>query len=339
MKKLALLIALVALCSCGKAPKEDAVVSNVPTEEASQPTKRVVTVTCTGDVTLATDKNAPQENSFVATVQQKDDYSYFFKNVADIFEEDDLTIVNFEGTLSERGTRMSKEFAFRGNPEYVNILTGVEAATLANNHSSDYGSESYTDTVTTLEEAGIAAFSGTDTEVVEVNGVNVGLVGVYGLTEKGRSELEYAMNSVKEAGAELIIVNAHWGAEKATTPNETQKELAYEAIDLGADLVVGHHPHVIQGIEKYKGKYIAYSLGNFCFGGNRNPSDKDAYIFRQTFTLDTEGTVEDDDNILIIPCSISSVDGRNNYQPTPLEGEEKDRVWEKITERTKAISE
>lgn len=339
MKKLALLIALLSLCSCGKAPADNTVVSDDIQEEVAQPTKRVVTVTCTGDVTLATDKNAPQENSFVATVQEKDDYSYFFKNVADIFEEDDLTIVNFEGTLSERGTRQNKEFAFRGDPEYVNILTGVEAATLANNHSSDYGEESLEDTINTLEEAGIAAFSGTDTEVMDVNGVSVGLVGVYGLTEKGREALEPAMEAVKEAGAELIIVNAHWGAEKAATPNDTQTELAHKAIDLGADLVIGHHPHVIQGIEKYKGKYIAYSLGNFCFGGNRNPSDKDAYIFRQTFTLDTDGIVEDDDNILIIPCSISSVSGRNNYQPTPLEGEEKDRVWEKITERTEAIAE
>ena len=90
---------------------------------------------------------------------------------------------------------------------------------------------------------------------------------------------------MKKAGAQIIIVNFHWGIEKQYTPDENQKALAHLAIDEGADLVIGHHPHVLEGIEKYNGKYICYSLGNFCFGANRNPKDKDTMIFQQTFTL------------------------------------------------------
>lgn len=343
MKKLILILtACCCLCSCGTQEKTvtEKTSKKESVEDAAKPSKKVVTVTAVGDCTFATDDAAAADDSFVSMVEEQDDYTYFFENVADIFEEDDLTIVNFEGTLSERGKRQDKQFAFRGDPEYVEILTSssVEAANLANNHSSDYGKESYDDTIEYLEDAGVAVFDGTDIEIMEINGVTVGLVGIYALNETRAAELEPAMEKVKEEGAELIVVNFHWGEEKAKTPNSTQKELAHKAVDLGADLVVGHHPHVLQGIEKYNGKYIVYSLGNFCFGGNRNPSDKDTMIFRQTFTLEN-GEPEDDDDILIIPCSISSVSDRNNYQPTPLEDEEADRVTEKIAERTKAISE
>ena len=343
MKKLILILtACCCLCSCGTQEKTvtEKTSKKESVEDAAKPSKKVVTVTAVGDCTFATDDAAAADDSFVSMEEEQDDYIYFFENVADIFEEDDLTIVNFEGTLSERGKRQDKQFAFRGDPEYVEILTSssVEAANLANNHSSDYGKESYDDTIEYLEDAGVAVFDGTDIEIMEINGVTVGLVGIYALNETRAAELEPAMEKVKEEGAELIVVNFHWGEEKAKTPNSTQKELAHKAVDLGADLVVGHHPHVLQGIEKYNGKYIVYSLGNFCFGGNRNPSDKDTMIFRQTFTLEN-GEPEDDDDILIIPCSISSVSDRNNYQPTPLEDEEADRVTEKIAERTKAISE
>lgn len=100
---------------------------------------------------------------------------------------------------------------------------------------------------------------------------------------------------------------------------------------------MGHHPHVLQGVEKYKGKYIAYSLGNFCFGGNKNPTDKDTMIFQQTFTVTAEG-VEINDNINIIPCSLSSVSSHNDYCPTPLEGDAAKRVQDKIEQYSEGLS-
>lgn len=102
-------------------------------------------------------------------------------------------------------------------------------------------------------------------------------------------------------------------------------------------MVIGSHPHVIQGYEKYHGRYIVYSLGNFCFGGNPNPSDKDCMIFQQTFTV-TGNDVATDDNINVIPCSISSVSGSNNYQPTPATGDEKTRIEAKIKKSSDSIA-
>ena len=112
--------------------------------------------------------------------------------------------------------------------------------------------------------------------------------------------------------------------------------LGHAAIDNGADLVVGHHSHVLQGIEKYRGKNIAYSLGNFCFGGNTAPADMDTIIYQQTFTF-KDGELVEDDNTNIIPCRITSETGFNNYQPTPAEGEEGERIMEKLQERSSQI--
>ena len=120
-------------------------------------------------------------------------------------------------------------------------------------------------------------------------------------------------------------------------PDSNQMTLGRLAIDEGADLVCGHHPHVLQGIEEYKGKNIVYSLGNFCFGGNSYPSDMDTMIFQQTFTVDKNG-VKADNVTNVIPCSISSEYDYNNYQPTPAQGDEADRILAKIQERSSWIT-
>ena len=296
--------------------------------------EKKVTMTAVGDCTLATDINADPNGSFKSVAESLNgDYSYFFKNVSPIFSEDDLTIVNFEGTLSNQGTRQDKQFAFRGKPEYVQILTSssVEAANLANNHSADYGDVSLSDTIKYLNEAGISNFIGTNTAIRDVNGISVGLVGIDALDETEAAKLENVIGSVKSLGAQLVIVSIHWGEEKATAPNDTQIELAHKAIDAGADLVLGTHPHVLQGIEKYNGKYIAYSLGNFCFGGNNNPADKDTVIYRQTFTF-VDGVMQEDDNMTLIPATISGHDEYNDYQPAIAEGDRKTQIENKLIE-------
>ena len=303
-------------------------------EEEYTPDVRTVTITAVGDCTFATDINAPSDGSFVSYVEaNNNDYSYFLKNVAPLFSEDDLTIVNFEGTLSNQGERADKQFAFRGKPEYVNILTSssVEAANLANNHSADYGDVSLTDTIKYLNEAGISNFIGTNTAIKEINGISVGMVGINALNETEADKLEKVIGSVKSLGAQLVIVSIHWGEEKSNTPNEQQKELAHKAIDLGADLVIGTHPHVLQGIEKYNGKYIAYSLGNFCFGGNNNPADKDTVIYRQVFTF-VDGIMQEDDNMVLIPATISGHDEYNDYQPQIAEGDRKTSIQNRLLE-------
>lgn len=300
-----------------------------------------ITVSMVGDCTLGTDVNFDQSTSFDAFYQMKNDPGYFFQNVKDIFTADDLTVANMEGTLTTSNDRQQKTFAFKGDPSYTEILTrgGVEATNLANNHSHDYGDQSYEDTIQYLEAAGITTFGYDRTAVMDVKGIKVGLIGIYELKDGlGRQQQVIdTIQEVKDQGAQVIIVSFHWGTEKSNIPDDIQKTLAHLAVDQGADLVVGHHPHVLQGIEKYQGKNIVYSLGNFCFGGNKNPSDKDTMIFQQTFTVEN-GELVEDDVTNIIPCSLSSESGYNNYQPMVLEGSEKERVLQKIEEFSAALN-
>ena len=357
---LLVLIVGIALHSCSSSTKpasstetQDAAVSDKQdiqtggdTKDTSSdaeptPTQAPVTLTVSvvGDCTLGTDETFDYSTSLNAYYENygKD---YFLQNVKSIFQADDLTIANMEGTLTDSTQREDKTFAFKAPASYAGILTSgsVEAVNTANNHSHDYGEQSFTDTLSALDDAGIVHFGYDETAVMDVKGIKVGLVGIYELNDHlGREQqLKDNIVKVKSEDAQLTIVIFHWGNEKETVPDSNQTTLGRLAIDLGADLVCGHHPHVLQGIETYKGKNIVYSLGNFCFGGNSSPSDMDTMIFQQSFTFDN-GTLQDDNVTNIIPCSISSAQGYNNYQPTPAEGDEKTRIIEKIQERSAMI--
>lgn len=203
---------------------------------------------------------------------------------------------------------------------------------MANNHSHDYGEQGYEDTLQSLRDAGITSFGYDETAVIEVKGIKIGLVGIYELYDhlERTQQLKDNIAKVKEEGAQIIIVEFHWGNERETSPDSNQITLGHLAIDEGATVVIGHHSHVIQPIEKYNGRYIAYSMANFCFGGNSAPSDMDTFIFQQTFTVDENGQVAQDDNYEIIPCSVSSEDYYNNYQPTPATGDESQRIYNRV---------
>ena len=337
-----LLVGCKNLLTGGKKQKEETAIS----EEMEKTTKRKnktvsFTISAVGDCTFGTDENFAYEGSMPAKYDEVGDFNYFFENVKSVFEEDDLTIVNFEGTLTDSTTREDKQFAFKADKSYAEILTDgfVEAANLANNHSKDYGEQSYNDTMDALDEAGITNFGYDRVAIKKVKGIKVGLVGTYVLADGlgVKDSMEKNIQDLKDEGAQVIIASFHWGEEKAEYPNDVQVELAHAAIDAGADLVLGHHPHVLQGIEQYKGKNIVYSLGNFCFGGNMYPSDMDTMIFQQTFTL-KGGKLQEDNVTNIIPCSISSVEDYNNYQPTPAAGEKETEILNKINQRSQGLS-
>jgi len=325
--------------NCQKASSDS---QNTDSSNATVSSPVSLTLSVVGDCTLGTDETFDYDTSLNAYYENYG-ADYFLQNVKDIFSADDLTIANFEGTLTDSDEREDKTFAFKAPASYASILTGgsVEAVNTANNHSHDYGDQSFDDTLAALDDAGIVHFGYDETAVMDVKGIKVGLVGIYELYDHLEREQQLKDNiaKVKADGAQLIVAIFHWGNETETVPDSNQTTLGRIAIDEGADLVCGHHPHVLQGIETYKGRNIVYSLGNFCFGGNSSPSDMDTMIYQQTFTIDADG-VKKDNVTNIIPCSISSAayDGYNNYQPTPAEGDEATRILGKINERSSWIS-
>lgn len=298
-----------------------------------------VTISAAGDVTLGNHQNQDYYYSFRQAYDQAEDENYFFENVKDIFEKDDMTIVNLEGplTFSENMTE-GLTYVMKGDPDYVNLLTAgsVEAVSMGNNHRLDYGEEGSKDTVNVVTEAGITYAFDENIGIYETNGIEIGIVSVNEVYWGAGVEktLQTGIARLQEEGVDLIIACCHWGTEREYTPEEYQTTLGRKCVDWGADLVIGHHPHVLQGIDQYQGKYIIYSLGNFCFGANRNPEDKDTMIFQQTFTF-VNGEKQEEGDIRIIPCSISSISTRNDFKPTVAQGEEALRIIEKVNEMSK----
>ena len=207
---------------------------------------------------------------------------------------------------------------------------------MGNNHRLDYFEKGCDDTLEALESAGILYAYNDYTGIYEAQGILIGFVSVNGLGQGAGVEkyLKKGIDSLKEEGCQIILACCHWGIEREYYPEDYQKSLGKKCIDWGADLVIGHHPHVLQSIEEYQGKYIVYSLGNFCFGANRNPPDKDCLIVQQTFAF-VDGEKQEETTFKVIPCSVSSKASRNNYKPTPARGEEAQRILEKLNEYSK----
>lgn len=300
----------------------------------SQAASTKITLSAVGDCTLGADS---RYNTYFNNYYRQYGDTYFLKKVKGVFEKDDVTLVNFEGTLTSRTSRRSKAFTFKGPAKYVNILTksSVEMVNLANNHSEDFGTLSYRDTVETIKANGIGYCRNTAIWYKTVNGVKIAFLGFDAVDGVTTTQVKNGIKTAKDHKAKLIIVTFHWGIERSTTPNSKQKNLGHLAIDQGASLVIGHHPHVLQGIETYKGKHILYSLGNFCFGGNSNPKDKDTMIYQETFTV-TDGKLSAA-NGYVIPCSLSSSTNKNDYQPRILTSTAKTRVMNKIKSLSKGL--
>ncbi len=306
--------------------------------------KKVI-ISAVGDVALGQDSRFSYTDSFDHFFEKMGgDYGYFFSNVAEILGKDDLTIANLETALSNGGTKAEKydygnNYWFNGKPEYANILKAgsIEAVSLANNHSHDFGTGGYDETRRALGEAGIKYFGYSETLITYVNGVRVGLAGFnqLGEYEQGRDanelkqEVEETIKKLSEE-SDLVVASFHWGSEYKYRQDRLQTELAYLAVDSGADLVIGSHPHVLQPIEKYNDRYIAYSLGNFCFGGNKKPNDLDTAIIRQEFVFDEENSLVKIREPEIIPCTISSVSNKNDYRPSIIYGESGNRIFAKL---------
>ena len=314
------------------APPTTAAPTTEPTTvpPTTEPEPEVFRLSFAGDCTLGTLYDLYEIPScFPAVVGE--DYGYPFRNVQDWFGTDDFTMVNLEGPLTEDGTPADKTFVFRGDPKLANCLTAgsVEYVSLANNHSEDFGWVGYENTQDALDAVGISyGGDGESRLFVTDRGLKIGVftIAFYVSPEYMARELA----SLQEQGAELLIASFHWGIEGDYHHSWDQEALAHAAIDAGADIVFGHHPHVLQEIEQYGDGIIFYSMGNFSFGGNSDPADYDTAVISQEVIREPDGTVRLG-TTEVVPCSISS-DCPNNYQPTPAEpgSERYDRVLEKL---------
>ena len=319
---------------------------------------KTITLTFAGDVTLGGEAKLVGEPGSFAQVYEKNGREYFLKNFAGFFAEDDLTVINLEGVLSDKNLSPVAagklgEYFFKGKTEYVNVLTAasVEAASIANNHIFDYGEVGLKDTIATLENAGIEWFGTrarhtTDTErffFYEKDGVTICLMSLYwddylqGQKDGCGAFLSDEIARIKKEGeADAVIAILHGGQEygrHATVPQKVFTKMAFAA---GADLVICHHAHVVMGMDIIGNRSAFYSLGNFCFGGNRNAYQKNgksvqdaapALVVRAVLTFEDDGTYKGQ-QMTLYPVQTTSIDRPvdsteiqpNDYQPKFVTG-------------------
>ena len=320
----------------------------------------IMTVTCTGDFTIGGD-NYHKKDIFTPALDAHDgDINFIFQETKDIFMNDDLSIINFEGTFTNTKnvpkSKRENEFLFNIDPVYATVLpdNGIEAVSLDNNHVRDHGEEGLTDTKNALTEAGVIYSTPLEEGIFNYKGIiDVCMLSFHCIDRWGdRFKRKYASeytdeflqyDSFDEAVCAtitkakqqypLVFVSFHWGTEAVYIPTSNQIRLGRAAVDAGADLVIGHHPHRIQPIEYYKGVYILYSLGNFCFAGHSNPRDKSSIIFQIRFRV-KNGEVSYKD-FRIIPIRISSNKDSNDFIPKPLgDGYSSDSVINTLTDKS-----
>ncbi len=285
--------------------------------------RTTVTLLAVGDICLA---------GGVERAAGRSPRTYPFTAMRQTLRSADIAFGNLECALSTRGRRVPKKYNFRGSPWWAKRLAeaGFDVVSLANNHSMDYGRTALRDTVNCLREAGVQPIGGgldlVDAHalrVLERRGLKVGFLAYLGmfppLLPVSSSEPSVAMGypaqvrrevSAAQKRVDVLVVSLHAGVEMAPRPSARQREIAHAAVDAGADLVVGHHPHVVQPVEIYRGKPICYSLGNFVFSPSpavlRRPDGP--WSAMAVATLRADGSV----SVKLVPLRIV---GR---QPRPL---------------------
>lgn len=275
-------------------------------EQVQEPeTQQDVTVVFSGDILLS---------SYVLNNYEKSGINGILsEELQSEMQNADITMVNEEFPFSNRGTQaQDKQFTFRVDPGYVKILQemGIDVVTVANNHALDYGTDALSDTFQTLDNAGIAYVGAGDNlerasqpYVIKAGGKTFGFLAASRVIPEvswnidnrqpgmlctyDSAELCNAIQKAKET-CDYVVVYVHWGIERENTPQDYQRQLGKAYIDAGADMVIGAHPHVLQGIEYYNGKPIVYSLGNYIFNQEINST----VLLKTTITPENETTLQ-----------------------------------------------
>ncbi len=311
------------------APQASATVAPTATPVRQMDGSTILTITAVGDVTIGRNVQHSGASIYEKELKKQDgDINFIFRNIKDVFEADDLTIVNFEGTLADDYSIPSKKknnsYLFLAPLDYASVLpnNGVEAATVENNHVEDFGENGKASTIAALEGEGIVWADADHLGVYETQGKRIGLLAYQTLNQPITSAQlkdvvdEDIRKAKEESLCDIVIVSFHWGEELDYSPRDNQVMLGRAAIDSGADLVLGHHSHRINPIEYYNGKYIVYSLANCSFAGNNKPSDMNTFVFQ--LRLRYKGDTLTDTFFRIIPCRISSRTDYNDFAITPL---------------------
>lgn len=282
------------------------------------PQSRSMTISFVGDCLISTSDGADYAGSLNWYARNYEP-SYFFEKVAGYFTSDDLTVVNCETVLSDRALSPRD----KGDPEAwwftgpalnarIFSSSGVELASVANNHTFDYGREGYNDTVAALKAQGLAVAEDGVPVYYEKNGIRVGILAC-GIWYSGEEGVYISALRQMCEDSDFQIVYTHGGAESVFVPEEWRRASYRRLIDCGADLVVGCHAHRLQPMERYNGGTIVYGLGNFCFGGNSLPNNRTA-IYRCTVYVSSRGTTAEDE---IVPCYLYT-GSHSVWQPSPI---------------------
>lgn len=298
-------------------PSPDVPVSTSPEISPEAEEQKTFLISMIGDCTLGTVPGYEGSQYAYETIVGVD-YAYPFAKTKQYFENDDLTFANFESCLTNSEDAVSKTFVFKADPDYAQVMKegSVELVTLANNHINDFGEQGVKDTQEALQSVGVSSVGRDECLIYETEGRLK--LGIYAGSFVETTQIQAGIQQLKDQGAQFTIAALHWGDEGSYSPNQTQISQAHAAIDAGADFVYGSHPHTLQPYEEYNGNYIYYSMGNWTFGGNTNPRDKDTFILQLTLERQDDGSVVVTERTHI-PCASSGETGYNNYQPVPYE--------------------
>lgn len=293
-----------------------------------------ISMTFAGDCTLGCDIDWLEDERAFPNVIAQEGMDYPFEKVRHLFEEDDLTVINLEGVLadSDEGLMGGRKYNFRGATAYTQMLTdaSVELAVLGNNHTNDFGKPGLASTKAALAGAGIGYALNDEPYVFEKNGIRIGVLSYLSTaySERRRQMPEIIRALREEQGCAAVVVCVHSGAEYKLRHSSEQRGFAHSAIAAGADLYIGHHPHVLQGVEVFLNRNIVYSLGNFIFGGNRRILREHRHTMIVRVDMDFEDGVYTGQQMTIFPAIATGTLNRNNYQPYLAEGTEAEEVMQ-----------
>lgn len=299
-----------------------------------------IRMTFVGDCTIGCDISWFKDKRAFTNVIAQEGMDYPFALVRDVFEQDDLTVVNLEGVLadSDEDIMGGRKYNFRGPTEYVKILTGasIELATLGNNHTRDFNKAGIASTKAALTEAGVGWALNGDAFIFEKNGIRIGVISyISNIFTKNLDALPEMVSVLKqEKGCAAVVLCLHAGKEYSFHRGSDQRTYARKAIDAGVDLVIGHHPHVLQGVDIYNNRNVVYSLGNFCFGGNRHILSEHKHSMAVQVEMSFEDGVYAGQRLTILPAINTGTLDRNNYQPYWATGELAQEVMEIVQDDT-----